>query len=132
MLSHGRSARGGGLNNTITSHAQAFLTAFNDRDTTFGQGLNIGGVNYEVHRFYDEEGMIYGRTHSVDPQEGEGVALVRQPDSKGAFVFALVTYRFPILSAKAVPELQAFLKQWGAMPACTPAFGVRAPVPARA
>ncbi|KAJ1481914.1 hypothetical protein T484DRAFT_1953213 [Baffinella frigidus] len=91
---------------------QAFTTAFNDRDATFGNGLVIEGTNYEVHRVYEEEGMIYGRTHSIDPQEGEGIALVRTPAAAGGFVYGLVTYRFPILSAKAVPDLQAFLKQW--------------------
>lgn len=29
---------------------QAFTTAFNDRDATFGNGLVIEGTNYEVHR----------------------------------------------------------------------------------
>jgi hypothetical protein len=32
--------------------------------------------------------------------------------STGAFVFALITYVFPILSAKAVPDLQAWAKEW--------------------
>ena len=31
-------------------------TAFNDKDTTFGNGINIAGGNYEVHRFYEEDG----------------------------------------------------------------------------
>eukprot|EP00293_Proteomonas_sulcata_P002131 CAMPEP_0184318976 /NCGR_PEP_ID=MMETSP1049-20130417/105876_1 /TAXON_ID=77928 /ORGANISM="Proteomonas sulcata, Strain CCMP704" /LENGTH=132 /DNA_ID=CAMNT_0026638965 /DNA_START=27 /DNA_END=425 /DNA_ORIENTATION=- len=92
---------------------QVFTTAFNDRDTTFGQGLNIDGVNYEVHRFYEEEGLIYGRTHSVDPQDGEGICLARvKRASDGGFAYAVITYKFPVLSAKAVPELQAFMNQW--------------------
>eukprot|EP00286_Rhodomonas_abbreviata_P010786 CAMPEP_0181317864 /NCGR_PEP_ID=MMETSP1101-20121128/16697_1 /TAXON_ID=46948 /ORGANISM="Rhodomonas abbreviata, Strain Caron Lab Isolate" /LENGTH=131 /DNA_ID=CAMNT_0023425289 /DNA_START=14 /DNA_END=409 /DNA_ORIENTATION=+ len=91
---------------------QVFTTAFNDKDTTFGNGLNVGGANYEVHRFYEEEGLIYGRTHSVDPQEGEGICLARvKQASSGQIVYAVITYRFPILSAKAVPDLQAFLSQ---------------------
>ena len=36
---------------------QVWATAFNDRDTTFGNGINISGVNYEVHRFYEDEGV---------------------------------------------------------------------------
>jgi len=30
----------------------------------------------------------------------------------GEVLFALITYEFPVLSAKAVPDLQNFLKQW--------------------
>lgn len=29
------------------------------------------------NRFYEEEGLIYGRTHSVDPNDGEGIAMHR-------------------------------------------------------
>lgn len=36
---------------------QVWATAFNDRDTTFGNGINISGVNYEVHRFYEDDGV---------------------------------------------------------------------------
>ena len=32
------------------------LTAFNDKATTFGSGINIAGANHEVHRFYEEDG----------------------------------------------------------------------------
>jgi hypothetical protein len=35
---------------------QAMVTAFNDKDTTFGNGINIAGANHEVHRFYEEDG----------------------------------------------------------------------------
>ena len=34
-------------------------TAFKDKDTTFGLGVNIAGVNYEVHRFYPDEGIAW-------------------------------------------------------------------------
>ena len=37
---------------------QALTTAFNDKDTTFGNGVNIAGVNHEVHRFYEEDGIL--------------------------------------------------------------------------
>ena len=35
------------------------VTAFKDKDTTFGLGVNIAGVNYEVHRFYPDEGIAW-------------------------------------------------------------------------
>uniref|UniRef100_A0A7S0VK67 Profilin n=1 Tax=Hemiselmis tepida TaxID=464990 RepID=A0A7S0VK67_9CRYP len=91
----------------------AMTTAFNDRDTTFGNGLNVNGQNYEVHRFYEDQGLIYGRTHAVDPSHGEGICLARvKRGATGANNFALITYQFPILSAKAVPDLQAWTKEW--------------------
>eukprot|EP00961_Rhodomonas_salina_P197441 2664416-Rhodomonas_salina.2 len=36
--------------------------------------------------------------------------------SNGQVVYGVVTYRFPILSAKAVPDLQAFMAQHGLIP----------------
>lgn len=38
---------------------QVMTTAFKDKDTTFGLGVNIAGVNYEVHRFYPDEGIAW-------------------------------------------------------------------------
>ncbi len=38
------------LSQVADSDIKAMLTAFDDKDTTFGTGLNIGGQNYEVHR----------------------------------------------------------------------------------
>lgn len=79
----------------------AYTAAFNNRDATVGAGLNIAGVNYEVHRyvsydmsfvvannigahllirFYDDQGLIYGRIPSVDPRDGEGICLARVQD----------------------------------------------------
>ncbi len=78
--------------------------------------------------------MIYGRIPSVDPRDGEGICLARvksllvvyffipsyssccqaKQSSTGQTVYALITYKFPNLSSKAVPDLQAFLKEWGA------------------
>ena len=37
---------------------KVIATAFNDKDTTFGNGINIAGANYEVHRFYEEDGIL--------------------------------------------------------------------------
>eukprot|EP00283_Hemiselmis_rufescens_P008646 CAMPEP_0173422426 /NCGR_PEP_ID=MMETSP1357-20121228/3140_1 /TAXON_ID=77926 /ORGANISM="Hemiselmis rufescens, Strain PCC563" /LENGTH=127 /DNA_ID=CAMNT_0014385453 /DNA_START=29 /DNA_END=409 /DNA_ORIENTATION=- len=96
-----------------TGEISAMTTAFNDKDTTFGNGLNVCGKNFEVHRFYEDQGLIYGRTHAVNPQDGEGICLARvKKGTTGANNFALITYDFPILSAKAVPDLQAWTKEW--------------------
>lgn len=34
---------------------QAMTNAFNDKDTTIGNGLNIAGQNYEVHRWAESK-----------------------------------------------------------------------------
>mmetsp|Transcript_1111 Transcript_1111/g.2568 ORF Transcript_1111/g.2568 Transcript_1111/m.2568 type:complete len:133 (-) Transcript_1111:127-525(-) len=92
---------------------KACLIAFDDKDTTFGAGLNIGSQNYEVHKFYSDVGLIYGRTHAVNPQDGEGICLMMvKRGTTGAKTFVLITYVFPILSAKAVPDLQNWAKEW--------------------
>ncbi|EKX44733.1 hypothetical protein GUITHDRAFT_152952 [Guillardia theta CCMP2712] len=92
---------------------KGYLTAFNDKDTTFGNGFNIDGKNYEVHRFYEDDGLIYGRTHSVDPRDGEGFCFARaKRGTTGEWIYAIITYKFPVLSAKAVPELQDFMRQF--------------------
>ena len=125
---------------------QVMATAFNDKDTTFGNGINIAGVNHEVHRFYEEDGellrarwhalsacvspsrdpgaqrpsgtppaigsgcsdewavepawsgLIYGRTHSVDPREGEGFCLARAAKPSGIPSHRLSSTNVPTLA----------------------------------
>ena len=74
-------------------------------------------MSYSSHLFVCQcvyitpfSGLIYGRTHSVDPREGEGFCLARAKVTAGN-VYAIITYKFPVLSAKAVPDLQNFIKQ---------------------
>lgn len=76
--------------------------------------LDSGILNpISTDRFYDDIGLIYGRTHSVNPQDGEGICLAKVTrGTTKAITFILITYIFPILSAKAVPDLQAWAKEW--------------------
>ena len=81
------------------------MTVFHDRDTTIAHGFQFLGHHYDCHRFYDH--LAYGRRG--DAEDGEGIAIYtfeRQSTKKP--VFALITYGFPTLSAKAVPQLQEF------------------------
>eukprot|EP00771_Trimastix_marina_P000099 gnl/Trimastix_PCT/1102.p2 GENE.gnl/Trimastix_PCT/1102~~gnl/Trimastix_PCT/1102.p2 ORF type:complete len:145 (+),score=19.53 gnl/Trimastix_PCT/1102:29-463(+) len=79
---------------------------FNDCDSTFGSGLTLLGSHYDVHRFYER--MIYGRRG--DAAEGEGICLqMVQTTGSNRALYALITYGFPILSAKAVPDLLNFM-----------------------
>jgi len=83
-------------------------TAFNDYDTTVGNGLTLDGENYDVHRFY--ETLIYGRRGDSENGEGIGVCKCIGAKSKKA-IFTLITYGFPTLSARAVPQLRDFTKE---------------------
>jgi len=86
---------------------KALLTAFKDYDTTVGGGLTIAGDNYDVHRFY--ETLIYGRRG--DNETGEGIALCKVIGNKNKkSYFGLITYGFPTLSARAVPQLKDFMR----------------------
>jgi len=85
------------------------LSAFKDYDTTVGGGLTIDGQNYDVHRYYDNQGLIYGRRGEAE--NGEGIALCKVTGAKSKkAVFGLITFGFPILTARAVPQLRDFMQ----------------------
>eukprot|EP00455_Lapot_gusevi_P048673 TRINITY_DN676_c0_g1_i2.p1 TRINITY_DN676_c0_g1~~TRINITY_DN676_c0_g1_i2.p1 ORF type:complete len:106 (+),score=40.29 TRINITY_DN676_c0_g1_i2:33-320(+) len=83
-----------------------FLTAYDNRDTTVGNGFVFGGEHFDVHRFHDN--LIYGRRG--DAEQGEGIALCRTVTQSNQTVYALITYVYPTLSAKAVSDLVTFCK----------------------
>ena len=81
-----------------------YVNAFEDRDTTVGEGFFVNNVHFDVHRFHPP--LIYGRRGG--PDDGEGIGLIkykpRNPSEAGeTYQFMLVTYLLPILSAKALP-----------------------------
>ena len=87
-----------------------YLQAYDDRDTTVGEGFFINNEHFDVHRFHPP--LIYGRRGG--PDEGEGIALCRIAPraTTGAegekYWYLLITYLLPILSAKAVPQMVKF------------------------
>jgi len=89
------------------AEVKLLLTAFKDYDSTVGGGLTLEGQNYDVHRFY--EALIYGRRGDVE--NGEGIALCKVTGAKSKKpVFGLITFSFPILTARAVPQLRDFMQ----------------------
>lgn len=83
---------------------------FNDRDITIGEGAVLCGHHFEIHRFYDR--LVYGRRG--DSERGEGIAFCRTKSAKsGEFNYAVITYVFPTISARAVPMLQELCDQYG-------------------
>ena len=88
------------------------MHACDDRDVTVGNGFFINDEHYDVHRFHVP--LIYGRRGG--PEEGEGIALARvEPKAKQSdeeYWFLLITYKLPILSAKAVPQMVEFANNY--------------------
>ena len=50
-----------------------YINAYEDRDTTVGEGFFINEVHFDVHRFHPP--LVYGRRGG--PEDGEGIALCR-------------------------------------------------------
>ena len=50
-----------------------YTNAYDDRDTTVGEGFYVNDVHFDVHRFHPP--LIYGRRGG--PDDGEGISLCR-------------------------------------------------------
>mmetsp|Transcript_12926 Transcript_12926/g.24010 ORF Transcript_12926/g.24010 Transcript_12926/m.24010 type:complete len:140 (+) Transcript_12926:193-612(+) len=85
---------------------QAYLRALDSRDDTIGAGFIFCGEHFDVHRFHPP--LVYGRRGG--PDEGEGIALC-QAHRDGRPYYGLITYTYPILSARAVPQLIDFCRR---------------------
>ena len=85
-----------------------YIQAYNDRDTTVGEGFFINNEHFDVHRFHPP--LVYGRRGGPDDGEGIGLCRVKPKNQKGdeIYWFLLITYLLPILSAKAVPQMVKF------------------------
>ena len=94
--------------NLKSDELQFYVKAYNDRDTTVGEGFFVNDVHFDVHRFHPP--LIYGRRGG--PDDGEGIALCRfkpkQAVGGETYQFLLITYLLPIVSAKAVPQMVKF------------------------
>ncbi|OQR85344.1 hypothetical protein ACHHYP_11922 [Achlya hypogyna] len=91
----------------LDGEISAFLRLYDDRDTTMGSGIVLLNEQYDVHRFHPP--LIYGRKGDPAKEEGEGIALCKV--DKKVPLYCMITYVFPTLSARAVPQLQAFCTQ---------------------
>lgn len=80
-----------------------------DRNEAVRGGMVVNGARYEVHRHHPP--LAYGRTMGArDPDDSVGAALCAVMDgtATGAPCFGFITYRMPNLSARMVPQLEAF------------------------
>ena len=92
----------------LEDEIEFYIKAYDDRDTTVGNGFFVNNEHFDVHRFHPP--LIYGRRGG--PEDGEGIALARvvpsSPKGDEEYWFLLITYLLPILSAKAVPQMVEF------------------------
>jgi hypothetical protein len=77
-----------------------FISLFDDYNTTVSKGVTLGGLHFQVHRFY--EGLIYGR---ADPntKKTEGFCFYRTNRDGKTPLYVFVTYDLPDVSARIVP-----------------------------
>lgn len=79
-----------------------------DRDTTVGKGFIFNGKHFDVHRYHVP--LVYGRRGGPEggPDECEGICLARIKNSEKIY-YLLITYVYPIVSARAVSLIPEFL-----------------------
>jgi len=84
------------------------LKLYENRDDTIGSGIVLLSEQYDIHRFHPP--LIYGRKGDPAKGEGEGIAICRveKKSNSKQYLYCLITYTFPTLSARAVPQLQEF------------------------
>ena len=99
-----------------------FLTLFRDRTDTIARGLDFEGQHYDLFRFHPP--VVFGRHGDPIAMEGRGIAVqvIHKEEEEGEGeekeeglieqegkrIFVVVTYEFPVNSAKAVPILNEF------------------------
>eukprot|EP00761_Pharyngomonas_kirbyi_P002859 gb/GECH01002863.1/.p1 GENE.gb/GECH01002863.1/~~gb/GECH01002863.1/.p1 ORF type:complete len:129 (+),score=16.44 gb/GECH01002863.1/:1-387(+) len=93
------------FSNTKESEFKTLISIFNDHDDAFYNGITIGSIHYDLHRWYPEHEppLAYGRRGDAD--EGEGIALCKMGEN-----FVIITYKMPLISARVVPLLVEFCK----------------------
>lgn len=94
---------------------------FSSKEVALQKGIVLncrGSLSYSTHRYHanivDGMDVISGRTG--DASSGEGIAIARVASSSKSHpsvddVYILVTYRFPVVSAMAVPALIQFASE---------------------
>eukprot|EP00829_Urostomides_striatus_P017107 TRINITY_DN580_c0_g1_i1.p1 TRINITY_DN580_c0_g1~~TRINITY_DN580_c0_g1_i1.p1 ORF type:complete len:150 (+),score=35.76 TRINITY_DN580_c0_g1_i1:40-489(+) len=97
------------LGSVTKEEIQFFMGCLEDRDKTIGHGFILEGVHFDVHRFHPP--LVYGRRGG--PDEGEGIAFCRVKSKiSNQFVYFVITYVLPIISARAIPQMLEFAKKF--------------------
>jgi len=85
-----------------------YATIFGDREEAMEFGVFVNEGHFDVHRHYED--LIYGRRQLDEMLEGEGFVVCKHPSNSHEFVFGVATFRFPVLTANAVPILVEYTK----------------------
>lgn len=93
-------------------HCQIFAKLFTSRDYAVRAGIHLNGESYAVHQYETTRGvdLVYGRTG--DAVSGAGACVARVKQLSGDVIHIAIVYRFPSLSANAVPKLVAFAHEY--------------------
>ena len=93
----------------------AAAAAFAERSAAMSSAVTLAGQRFEVHRW--DPPCIYGRTVAERSEQSHGFAMCRvESRSCEPARLVLATYAFPVLSARVVPELLSFAKQFLGLP----------------
>ena len=80
-----------------------------ERDPTIGKGFVFNAKHFDVHRFHVP--LVYGRRGGPEggPEDCEGICLARI-NNKDTKYYLVITYIYPIVSARAISIIPEFLK----------------------
>lgn len=82
-----------------------FVNLFRKREETMASGIVLLGEQYDVHRYHPP--LVYGRRGDPAVEESEGIAVCHVTQGTRS-LYCLITYVYPTLSARAVPQLKDF------------------------
>ena len=96
----------------VDGELKEYLTCLDDRDTTIGKGFRFCGNHFDAHRFHPP--LTYGRRGGPEggPDEAEGICLARINKDNTKY-YMIITYVYPIVSARAISIIPDFLKATG-------------------
>ncbi|GAM24705.1 hypothetical protein SAMD00019534_078800, partial [Acytostelium subglobosum LB1] len=92
------------VRNNHKDDVNELIVLFETSNKAIAQGINVDDSNYELHRCFED--MVVGR--KGEESTGEGVAFIKCPTKSGSYIFMLVTYPLPTLSAKIVPMMKEY------------------------
>ncbi|CAI5736198.1 unnamed protein product [Hyaloperonospora brassicae] len=89
----------------LDGEVAGLVKLYHKREDTMASGTVLLNEQYDVHRFHPP--LVYGRRGDPSVEEGEGIAVCKVVQG-GRTLFCLITYVYPTLSARAVPQLKEF------------------------
>jgi len=91
-------------NEILESDLVHLLASFKNRDVTIGKGIRIGEQHFDVHSFYPDIGLIYGRSTKINV----GFCLMNYKNNEKKKFLFFITFELPMVSANVIPKLLTF------------------------